>query len=98
MHNKLFGDKGQQASAKEFDQLHQWNCFSPTSVKSMTQQEKRRAMEALMFLTEKQDKTIKGQDTWSAMATNKRMAGKGGLCKSNSCAGEHCADSRDRRS
>ena len=55
-----FGDGGYHAATKELDQLHKRNCFSPLDVSAMTPEEKRKAMEALMFLTEKQDKAIKG--------------------------------------
>eukprot|EP00980_Cylindrotheca_fusiformis_P010264 scaffold2279_cov88-Cylindrotheca_fusiformis.AAC.1 len=58
---KVFGEKGKKAATKEMDQLYKRNCFEPVSVKDMKPSEKRKAMEALMFLTEKRDGTIKGR-------------------------------------
>eukprot|EP00980_Cylindrotheca_fusiformis_P025045 scaffold12973_cov60-Cylindrotheca_fusiformis.AAC.1 len=52
---KVFGEKGKKAATKEMDQLYKRNCFEPVSVKDMKPSEKRKAMEALMFLTEKRD-------------------------------------------
>ena len=57
---KKFGQKGADAATKEMDQLHRQNYFTPIDVASMTQEERRKTVEALMFLTEKRDKTIKG--------------------------------------
>ena len=57
---KVFGDRGSAASSKEMDQLHKRNCFTPISISELTQTERRKAMEALMFLTEKRDGSIKG--------------------------------------
>ncbi len=36
---KVFGQKGHDASAKEMDQLHRRSCFTPISIKEMTQKE-----------------------------------------------------------
>ena len=58
---KKFGDRGKAASHKELDQLHQRNCFQPVSISELTPEEKRKAQEALLFLTEKRDKSIKGR-------------------------------------
>jgi len=57
---KKFGDKGAAAASKELDQLHQQNCFTPLDVSQLTPDEKQKAMEALMFLTEKRNNTVKG--------------------------------------
>ena len=57
---KKFGERGARASSKEMDQLHRRNCFTPISVKEMTPSERKKAMEALMFLMEKRDGSIKG--------------------------------------
>ena len=51
---KVFGEHGHEAATKEMDQLHRRNCFTPISVKDMTSTERRKAMGALMFLTEKE--------------------------------------------
>ena len=57
---KVFRQHGHEAATKEMDQLHQRNCFTPISVKDMMPTERRKAMGALMFLTEKRDKSVKG--------------------------------------
>jgi hypothetical protein len=57
---KVFGDRGREGSTKELDQLHRRSCFTPISVKEMTPRERKRAQEALMFLTEKANGTVKG--------------------------------------
>ena len=62
---KLYGKKGKDAGFKELDQLHRRNCFTPIDIKELTPKEKAQAMEALMFLTEKKDGSIKGE--WSIM-------------------------------
>eukprot|EP00980_Cylindrotheca_fusiformis_P022076 scaffold8970_cov88-Cylindrotheca_fusiformis.AAC.1 len=51
------------------DQLYKRNCFEPVSVKDMKPSEKRKAMEALMFLTEKRDGTIKGRMVYNGKPT-----------------------------
>jgi hypothetical protein len=66
---KKFGDKGAQAATKELDQLHQRNCFTPIDVSTMTPSEKKKAQQALMFLTEKQDRTVKGQMVYNGKPT-----------------------------
>ena len=66
---KVFGDKGKAASTKEVDQLINRGCFEPVSVKEMTPAERKRAMEALMFLTEKRDGRIKGRLVYNGKPT-----------------------------
>jgi hypothetical protein len=56
---KKFKERGSEAATKELDQLHKRNCFTPVDVSSLTAKEKRKAMEALMFLTEKRDQSVK---------------------------------------
>ena len=46
----IFTERGERASTKEMDQLHRCNCFTPVSMKEMTKEEKKKEMEALMFL------------------------------------------------
>ena len=58
---KIFGKRGQDAAIKEIDQLHRRHCFTPRSIKEMTPEERRKAMEALLLLTEKRNKTVKGR-------------------------------------
>ena len=58
---KLFGKSGSDAATKELDQLIGRKCFTPVDVSKMTAEEKHKALEALMFLTEKRHGTIKGR-------------------------------------
>ena len=57
---KVFNEHGHEAATKEMDQQQRRNCFTLISVKDMTLTERRKAMGALMFLTEKRDKSVKG--------------------------------------
>ena len=58
---KVFGEKGKEAGRKEVGQLHERTCFQPILVSELNEREKKRALEALMFLTEKRDGSIKGR-------------------------------------
>jgi hypothetical protein len=58
---KKFGKQGYDAAYNEMKQLHDRAVFVPRRVSELTQQEKRRAMESLIFLTEKRDGRIKGR-------------------------------------
>jgi hypothetical protein len=71
---KKFGDKGAQAATKELDQLHQRNCFTPIDVSKMTPSEKKKAQQALMFLTEKRDGTVKGRMVYNGKPTREWMS------------------------
>ena len=71
---KKFKQRGSDAAAKELDQLHRRNCFSPLDVSKMTPQEKRKAMDALMFLTEKRDKSVKGRMVYNGKPTRKWLS------------------------
>ena len=66
---KKFGARGSEASKKELNQLHTRNCFSPRDVSVLSPSEKKKAMEALMFLTEKRDKSIKGRMVYNGKPT-----------------------------
>ena len=57
---KKLREKGEAGVWKELEQLHKRTCFTPVDVSEMTPSEKQKAMEALMFLTEKKDHTVKG--------------------------------------
>ena len=65
---KKFGDRGSKAAAKEMDRLHQ-RIFTPIDVAELTPQEKRKSMEALMFLNKKRDKSIKGRMVYNGKLT-----------------------------
>ena len=56
-----FGDQAKASAHKEMKQLHNRSCFRPVHKHSLDKFKKHRAMESLLFLTEKQDKTIKSQ-------------------------------------
>jgi hypothetical protein len=56
---KVFGKRGHDASMKEIDQLHRSTCFAPLMVKNMKPSKRKKAQMALMFLTEKRDKSVK---------------------------------------
>jgi hypothetical protein len=58
---KVFGNKGHGALKKEIDQLHKRTCFAPLKVKEMKPSKRKKAQMALMFLTEKRDKSLKGR-------------------------------------
>ena len=58
---KLFGDRGLEAIKKEMQHFHNLDVITPIDVKSMTKQQKSRALSYLMFLKEKRDGNIKGR-------------------------------------
>jgi hypothetical protein len=58
---KKFGKQGIEAVHKEMKQIHDRVVFELISIEEMTQIERKRAMESLIFLTEKRDKTIKAR-------------------------------------
>ena len=58
---KEFGEQGKQSVVKEMKQLHDRNCFKPVNITTLSPTEKKRALESLIFLTEKQDGTIKAR-------------------------------------
>ena len=71
---KKFGDRGMQGTMKELDQLHRRTCFSPIDISKLTPEEKRKAQEALMFLTEKRDKSIKGRLVYNGKPTREWLS------------------------
>jgi hypothetical protein len=66
---KVFGNKGHEASKKEIDQLHRRTCFAPLKVKEMKPYERKKVQMALMFLTEKRDKSVKGRMVYNGKPT-----------------------------
>jgi hypothetical protein len=68
---KKLGDKGKKAASDELDQLYKRNCFKPVDAYTMTKMEKRKAMESLLFLTEKRDGRIKGRMVCNGKPTRK---------------------------
>ena len=71
---KVFKDRGWEASYKELDQLHRRVCFGPIAIKDLTPEEKKKAMEALMFLTEKRDGTVKGRMVYNGKPTREWLS------------------------
>ena len=58
---KKFGQRGKDAASTEMNQLHERNCFEPVDVKSLSDEERKRALESLIFLTKKRDGRIKAR-------------------------------------
>ena len=58
---KKSGIEAKRAAFKEMKQLHERMVFVPIKVESLTKQERKRAMESLIFLVEKRDKSIKSR-------------------------------------
>jgi len=71
---KEFGKSGADAAQKELDQLHQRNCFQPIDISNMSPSEKKKAQQALMFLTEKRDGSIKGRMVYNGKPTREWMS------------------------
>ena len=56
-----YKDKGRNAVNKELTQLHNRKVFKPIHQSELTESEKKKAMNSLIFLTEKRDGTIKAR-------------------------------------
>ena len=56
-----FGRKGFDAAKGEMQQLHDRDCWQPIKLQSMTKDERRKALESLIFLVEKKDGRIKAR-------------------------------------
>jgi hypothetical protein len=56
-----FKVKAEEAASKELMQLHMKDTFEPQDVKALTGDQKKSALESLMFLKEKREGTIKGR-------------------------------------
>ena len=57
---KKFSKKGQAAALKEMTQLRRCTAFEPIDMNTLSQIKRKRAIESLIFLTEKWDGAIKG--------------------------------------
>ena len=71
---KMFGNRGKKALMTELDQLYRRNCFTPVSIKDMSMEERQRAQVALMFLTEKRDKSVKGRMVYNGKPTREWLS------------------------
>ena len=69
-----FKEAGMEAAKKEVDQLHRRSCYTPLDVSELTPEEKNKAMMALMFLTEKRDKSIKGRLCYNGKPTRQWLS------------------------
>jgi hypothetical protein len=58
---KQFGEAGRSSVLKEMKQLYERKYFTTLKIKSLTPTERKRALESLVFLTEKKDGTIKAR-------------------------------------
>jgi hypothetical protein len=58
---KKFGERGKKAAFKELKQLHDRVVFKPIHISELTDVERKRAMESLIFLVEKRDGTVKAR-------------------------------------
>ena len=58
---KKFGERGEKAAFKEMKQLHDRNVWLPIKLSKLTDKERKRAMESLIFLSEKRDGTVKAR-------------------------------------
>ena len=66
---KLFGEEGRKAAMKELTQLVQRNCWEPKLISELTPEERKKAVEAMMLLAEKNDGTIKGRYVFKGSET-----------------------------
>ena len=58
----LFGkDKSNHAVSKELDQIHQMEMYIPMDAKQLTNEQRQKALNALLFLTQKRDGSIKAR-------------------------------------
>jgi hypothetical protein len=73
---KVFGKQGHKASKNEIDQIHKRTCFAPLKVKNMKPCERKKAQMALMFLTEKRDKSVKGRMVYNGKPTREWLSRK----------------------
>ena len=58
---RKFGDRAKHAAYEEMDQLDKRTVFDPIKVEDLTPEEKKRAMESLIFLAEKRDGRLKAR-------------------------------------
>ena len=71
---KIFKERGEEAASKELDQLHKRNCFTPIDLLTLSPEEVRKTVEALMFLTEKRDQSVKGRLVYNGKPTREWLS------------------------
>ena len=72
---KVFGNRGLKAAYNKMRQLHDRCVFKPINVNELSTIKRRRAMESLIFLTEKKDGTIKAR-TCANGSTQREYTGR----------------------
>ena len=58
---RLFGDKAEDATTKELPAIHDMGTYEPLDASKLTREEKRDALESLLFVTEKRDGRVKSR-------------------------------------
>ena len=58
---ELFGDRAKEATTKELQKVHDFGTYVPVIHKDLTQEEKTKALYALMFILEKRDGRVKAR-------------------------------------
>ncbi len=71
---KVFGEKGKKAAQGEMSQMHERICFTPISINDLTAEERKKAMLALMLLSQKKDGTIKGRMVYNGKPTREWLS------------------------
>ena len=71
---KKFGDDGRKAAIKELKQLVERNCWTPVLVSELTPEERRKAVDSMMLLAEKNDGTIKGRHVFQGSQTREWLS------------------------
>ena len=66
---KKIGERGWKGGMKEVTQLHEREAFAPMLISELTEEEKRKAQEVLLLLTEKRDESIKDRGCYYGAPT-----------------------------
>ena len=66
---KIWGDRARAAAHKEMDQLHNRKTWKPVHKRECTASELKKAQNAMTFVTEKRDGTIKGRTVYNGAPT-----------------------------
>ena len=66
---KKFGSQGVRAAKDEVKQLHGRTCFKAIAIAELTRREKERAMDGLMFVTQKRSGEYKGRLAYNGKPT-----------------------------
>ena len=72
---RTFGDPAKEAAKSEMKQLHDRTAFAPIYVNELSQRERHRAMESLLFLVEKRDGRLKARNCANG-STQREFMGK----------------------